>query len=906
VLFSPLVHTVGLLISKIIFCFISGYLLYKVLVASGNSQNKTRQLWLLIVCNFGCQLFVHFSWLLKLVDKLLYPVAVTVLTKITFSVIRLSEVAFVLGTFAFMLFLEQLGHKTFTASLRHRLLGAAVLFFTCFMAIMAIGYFNHVTFGAFETVVRQCMVWYVLLSLVFSTLITWKRSQSPELPRIVGQQIKSLITYILAPQIVIVFIFARPLLFATTLPMPVNTSTNIYFFVFFIDVFNAAMMFFCARTILRLRFLNTKKQVEAPPVNNYEFTHQLKKALSQLDHTTSARELEDISRLFFARIFKLKYEDIALYIRPRSEAPDTGYHHTLPTMEAWLTAPQYEHLRNSLARSREILIRDELAFDYFHDRLTQQQQLLELLDRVGADVIAPVYEQQTITAYIVIKQNARPSQLFSDVERDEMSIFATHLSMLVYSLQHRTFSELIRTERAWHEDVHNKQQTINHCKESFKTLLSTTGHRTTGVLQYRRRKLTWASETARRLFNIDKAASPETISQASELKHVAYDALSNNREREAIIHMSESQIVHCKIMPCPDTAQSIILAYEPTAADNFIIPFDRLNDMTSWEYALLLETTASGKLINQLIPSSGKEFLNFKIELLKLSLSKKPTLIMVPEDDLRAVVHIIHHISLRTQLEIVHLTQPEQGSEIGMQLFGITPLSEHDVHEGLLAKLHKTGTLFIQNVEFLHKETQERLAACISTGLYQPLKTHTWQPCDIRIICSTSGHLERLVTEHKFSSTLYDILRTMTLTLPSLLQIPRHELVEFIHNISEQALQSKELRSLLEFTPKETATIIENASPSILGIKEQVHRALRIKSQRKHIDHLVKLEPLTASEFPPDIADAIRLGKKALKDKRIMQLLWETFRSQTKIATLLNVNRSSVNRRLKDYNLADI
>ena len=53
----------------------------------------------------------------------------------------------------------------------------------------------------------------------------------------------------------------------------------------------------------------------------------------------------------------------------------------------------------------------------------------------------------------------------------------------------------------------------------------------------------------------------------------------------------------------------------------------------------------------------------------------------------------------------------------------------------------------------------------------------------------------------------------------------------------------------------------------------------------------------------PDIAQAVRLGKKALQDPQSMAILWNKFRNQNKIATLLGVNRSSVNRRCQEYNL---
>ena len=53
----------------------------------------------------------------------------------------------------------------------------------------------------------------------------------------------------------------------------------------------------------------------------------------------------------------------------------------------------------------------------------------------------------------------------------------------------------------------------------------------------------------------------------------------------------------------------------------------------------------------------------------------------------------------------------------------------------------------------------------------------------------------------------------------------------------------------------------------------------------------------------PELIEAARLGKQALRNPRIMGILWAKFKNQTKIAEFLDVNRSSVNRRCKEYNL---
>ena len=53
----------------------------------------------------------------------------------------------------------------------------------------------------------------------------------------------------------------------------------------------------------------------------------------------------------------------------------------------------------------------------------------------------------------------------------------------------------------------------------------------------------------------------------------------------------------------------------------------------------------------------------------------------------------------------------------------------------------------------------------------------------------------------------------------------------------------------------------------------------------------------------PKLVEAARLGKYALKDPKLLNLLWNKFQSQNKIALFLGVNRSSVHRRCKEYGI---
>ena len=165
----------------------------------------------------------------------------------------------------------------------------------------------------------------------------------------------------------------------------------------------------------------------------------------------------------------------------------------------------------------------------------------------------------------------------------------------------------------------------------------------------------------------------------------------------------------------------------------------------------LLETTQSGQLINQLIPSHNEKLLTFKINLLATALSKKATLLQIPEDDLIETVQLLHTISLRQTLHRVKLTAPEKNNDAMIALFGLNPLMQKDEVPALLEKLDTVGTLFIENIENLTLDTQNALAHYISYGFFHKFKSEHKIFSNVRIICSTHEDLFALTHKGTFS-----------------------------------------------------------------------------------------------------------------------------------------------------------
>lgn len=885
---------------------LSKFYLLKKCIASAYGQTKSPQpsqseahpnakkLWYWVILILFCSAFDDFQWIFKLLRK-------TIFTELApnpvLLLIRLNWALYALSYLALGLLIEKLVNKSFTLRLRHYAsIALCAIIMTYLISIAFVQY--HVVNPAersFEYLVYRTIIFYILLTSLPALFSVLTQAYRANLPKILKNQSKILVLCLLAPQLLLAIMSAIPFMIYT------GIEIDNYLFIGIGDLLFIAALYFCAFKMLGLRFLNMNNHVQS--FDQYNFIDDFKIVLEQLGHVTTTTELQHISKSFFVRAFNVDAENSQLYVRnlesyaqdTTNNAPVDGFI-TLPAVEEFLTAQDdNKELRQYLLTTR-ILIRDEIEFDYFYGENQLQKELVSLLEKIDATIFLPLYEKNTLVAYIIVRRNARPNKLFSNIERDEMLVFASYLSTVIYLLRHRNLKALVQQEKELREELYFKHQEIHHYKESIRTLLKTHTAQKIGILYYKNRSFSWGNQAARELLNQNSPHLPQMQKLAIEIKKYSHD-------RQLAISDSYGNPLICTAFPGGDKTHVLMLLCYPDIADTFTIPFETLKDLSSWDYAIYLETTKSGQLINQLIPSSTAALLNFKIELLKIAFSKGSTLVELPEGDVLPVVQIIHHISLRSTLHTITLERPEDNNAIALQLFGIDQVFniEHK-NECLLEKFSDTGTIFIQNVEFLTRSTQEQLLVFLNSGIFQPLKSDRKISSNSRIIFSTSNNLEVLVQQGVFSADLYTKLKKSSLALPSLLTIPQNELTELAQRLGEQAIKNKELNNLISLNEKETSKILDQRPVSLHEFKERVQHALMTKTAKKKLDHMVEFNPAYMTT-DPELADAVRLGKHALKDRYIMRMLWNKFQNQTKIAALLNVNRSSVNRRCKEFKL---
>lgn len=774
--------------------------------------------------------------------------------------------------------------------------------------IIAFLYFAVFNFNIYQTCDRSPLEFsiakrthhYLIFLMFMSALKSLRKLRNGNLPVILEHQLKAFISYLIIPYIFVDLFQYFPLSQNSSGPAisnyaSVGISTTLLTF----------MIFYFTRKVMGLRFLNLSDHVYSK--HNFDFITDFKDILEDLGKVTNIRELTHITQSFFKSAFSIPTNRTKLYLRKLNKHQEESDHNDLIDtafkVESFLLVNNTNDSQIMLTlRQKRVLIKNELEFSNFYEENLARKNIIEFLGSINSDIFLPVFEKNNIVGYIIIEKDSRPNKLFSSIERDEMLVFASYLGNTINLLKHRDLDRLMQQEKELKEEIYNKHQEINQYKEAIKSFLRANKDRKIGIVFYKNNRFSMANLAAQELIGINpNDQTGEPIAQA--LKKLVRQ-IQEYRSAQTIFSKDASgtKIVLAGI-PSLDTNLIIVLVYYPEISDLLRSQLDVLKDPSQWDYLLYLETTNTGRLINSVLPSSSPQFLNFKIELLKTSLSKKATLLSMPEDDLLPTVEMLHHISLRQNLHIIKLTAPEKNNEFAIKLFGLNPLlGSIEMGEPILSKLNNIGTLFIENIHFLNLETQKQLADFIIYGFYKGFKSDTKHFSDVRIIASTTQNLQTLVQEGKFLEKLFNELSKMSLSLPSLLNLSKGEIGELADGFTEAAIKTQTFKNFFELNDKDKDKIYSHRSLSLKEFKNIVHQMLVDKSTKNKIYETTEFDP-AYSVSDPELVEAVRLGKKALKDPKIMSMLWYKFKNQNKIATLLSVNRSSINRRLKEFNI---
>jgi DNA-binding NtrC family response regulator len=235
-----------------------------------------------------------------------------------------------------------------------------------------------------------------------------------------------------------------------------------------------------------------------------------------------------------------------------------------------------------------------------------------------------------------------------------------------------------------------------------------------------------------------------------------------------------------------------------------------------------------------------------------------------------------------------------------------------------LFEVADTGSIFLDEIGDLRPELQVRLLRVIQEREFTPLGETTPAKVDVRIIAATNVDLKDAVKTGTFREYLYYRLSVVPIELPSLRQR-----TEDILPLAKHFIQ--------KYNAENLRTISENLSPEVLSLLENYHYPGNVRELENIIERAVVIattDEITVECLRPEVRDpalalemmqkaegtsaGIDIGRgvnfydevKRFEIDLIRRALDQTGGHQSRAARLLGLNATTLNSKIKSYNIS--
>jgi DNA-binding NtrC family response regulator len=370
------------------------------------------------------------------------------------------------------------------------------------------------------------------------------------------------------------------------------------------------------------------------------------------------------------------------------------------------------------------------------------------------------------------------------------------------------------------------------------------------------------------------------------------------------------------------TLTRLVLLYE--ANRQRVSPTRRDEALMRREWAGLVEaareTFRPGALIG---PSTTMR--EFRAQVARAARAEGPVLIQAPGGAGKSLVaRILHFSSERSGPYLVVDCSPHSAQELEAELFGSVKGPEGEEPCGALHQA-RGGTLVLRDVERLDPTLQARVLEALVHGRVRRQGATTDEPCEARIVGTTSADLSRCVAQGAFHGSLAERLTEIELCIPSFAARPgdlealvRHFL-ERHGRMAETRISQEALHALVTHDWQENVRRLEQVvqaaceavdgeelgladiPQSLLASQEAANTAVpaaSAKRQRKEAYLARELDELLASlDSTVSLLDSYEKGA-LLHALRLVQ------GDKLAAARLLKVGKSTLYRKLKQHGIA--
>jgi Nif-specific regulatory protein len=222
-------------------------------------------------------------------------------------------------------------------------------------------------------------------------------------------------------------------------------------------------------------------------------------------------------------------------------------------------------------------------------------------------------------------------------------------------------------------------------------------------------------------------------------------------------------------------------------------------------------------------------------------------------------------------------------------------------------ELAEGGTLFLDEVGELPLSLQARFLRVLEGHAYERVGGNTSIRPKARIVAATNRDLETAVEEGQFRRDLFYRLQVLEVHVPPLRE-HLEDLPELAHHFLARACQ-RLARPSLHLTPAALHALAGHSWPgNVRELRSVMERAAILSDKRDLEPDDLQIRPEASQESPADgnlPRPYVPVSLDELERSHILQTLRMTNWVKREAARILGINRSTLDRKLERYGLAD-
>jgi len=211
------------------------------------------------------------------------------------------------------------------------------------------------------------------------------------------------------------------------------------------------------------------------------------------------------------------------------------------------------------------------------------------------------------------------------------------------------------------------------------------------------------------------------------------------------------------------------------------------------------------------------------------------------------------------------------------------------------------GTIFLDEIGDIGASMQAKLLRVLQEYEIKRVGGHEWIAVDVRVVAATNRHLEQLVEKGTFREDLFYRLKVVIITLPPLRD--RREDIPLLAEYFVRRYAARSGKAIARVTPEAMQLLTDHAWPgNIRELEHSIERAVALANGQ------VLTPDDLAPELKGSVDSALFRGAPTLEEVKrryLAHVLQETGGNISRAASILGVERRSLQRMLRRYGLRE-